>query len=219
MVPKDSNREGAMSCIGKGSEIYEESCLKHDSADHIPEKDSPYFDKDSRYILESLNANSFENALNAFENFLNNVDQFCGSTPFMKAAHALDLAGLSFAAIDADHNFVMTKDELDTFVAEHGDGDTADSMSWLRENFDTLEGMAFFMGGIAKNEIEAARDVFYGLSYIQENYDQVKAHGSGDNKGISDKQVADYLNAHGTKMDAHHARGLGELVNYLKKRV
>jgi len=207
----------ALSCIGKGSELTEQSCLKHDAAERIAEKDSPILDKDARYILESLNFNSFDNSLNAFENFLSSSELFCGSTPFMKSAHALDIAGLAFSAVDTDHDFVMTKDELDTFVAEHqGDG-TADSLSWLTANFDSLEKMAFFLGGITKNEIEAARDVFYGLGYMHENFDKVKGAVGGDKSQLSDKEVADYLNQHGAHLDDHHARGLAKLVEYLSK--
>lgn len=205
-----------MSCIGKGNEMFESSCLKHDSADRFTEGDSPIFDKDARYILQSLEFNSFENALNSFENFLSNAEQFCGSTPFMKAAHALDIAGLAFDAVDADRNFVMTKEELDTFVVEHSGDDCSDSLSWLSNNFYHLEELAFFMGGIAKNELEAARDVCYGLSYLQENHDKVTSS-TGNKSSLTDKDVSDYLNSHGAHLDAHHARGLGELVKYLGK--
>jgi hypothetical protein len=173
------------------------------------------FDKNALYVLEALSLNSFENALNAFEEFLGNLDFFCGSTNFLKAAHALDIAALAFKAVDANHDFVLTKENLDAFIVSNPMDKTLDSLRWLSANFQTLERLCFFEGGIALSEIEAARDVFYGLGYLHENADKLEKFAG--RAAVSDKTVLDFLRAHGETLDLHHSRGLGELVKYLAK--
>lgn len=206
-----------MSCPCNSSEVLEPKDKRAEMSERLPGLESPWLQQDAYNTLESLGLNSFENAINSFDGVLLNVESFCGTSSFMKAAHALDIAGMSFPAIDANGDFVMTKDELDSFIAKNGYVDSIASLHWLAQNFENLEGLCFFAGGIAKSEIEAARDVFYGLSYLHENSDKVgTAAGDGKLK-VSDKDVEDYLQANGENLHNHHARGLGELVKYLNK--
>ncbi|GEM_PF-3418772 len=206
-----------MGCICQRSEAVEESGLRKPVAERGLEMESPLLELDARQVLESLDLNSFENALNVFEQFFSNIQLFCGESNFLKSAHALEIAAMAFTTIDADHDFVMTAGELSTYIAENDNPEIAESLAWLSANFHSLEQLCFFQGGISRLELEAARDVFFGLSYLHQNMDKVSKAVDGGKGRVTDKEVQDYLNAHGEHLDEHHARGLGALVTYLDK--
>lgn len=169
-------------------------------------------DRESFRALEALSLNSFENALNAFDEFLGSILIFEGANSFVKAANALDIASKAFLTIDANHDFVMTKAELEGYLAGCPSNDIASPLSWLISNFAVLQSLSFFLDGITRHEIEAARDLFHGLNYLQANLDKI---GGTKRGGVSEKAVLKYLHKNIGQLEIHDYRGLKGLAKYL----
>ena len=169
-------------------------------------------DRDSFRALEALSLNSFENALNAFEQFLGSLAIFSGANRFVKAANALDVASSAFTAIDANHDFVMTKVELEGYLASCPSAENAQPLAWLIANFAVLQRLSFFQDGISRHEIESARDLFHGLNYLQGNLDKIATGKKGD---LSEKDVQNYVREHKDDLETHDARGLRGLAKFL----
>lgn len=183
----------------------------------VVQREMSCLDIESFRLLESLSLDSFENALNAFDEFLENITIFEGANNFVKAANALDVASNAFAAIDANHDFVMAKEELEAYLSGCGRENVSRPLSWLVSNFGVMQRLSFFLGGISRSEIESARDLFHGLNYLKSNLDKI-APKRGQNTGrLSQKTILKYLRKHGSELDEHDAQGLSGLATYLNR--
>ncbi len=171
------------------------------------------FDRQSMRMLESLTLNSFENVLNVFEEFLSGVPLFEGMTSFTAAALAFDAAAVAFAAIDADHDFLMRKVDLENYLSEC-DQRSSVHLKWLVANFSVLERLSLFVGNVSRDEIEVARDVFHGLSYLQKNIDTIHPPSSQGKLSAADLSV--YLAKYGRTLEPHDARGLAGLAAHVR---
>lgn len=171
------------------------------------------FDRQSMRMLESLTLNSFENVLNVFEEFLSGVPLFEGITSFAAAALAFDAAAVAFSAIDANHDFLMTKIDLENYLSEC-DQRSSVHLKWLVANFPVLEQLSLFVGSVSRDEIELARDVFHGLSYVQKNIDAIHPPSSKGKLAAADLSV--HLAKFGRTLESHDARGLAGLAAHIR---
>lgn len=199
----------------------EQSAIKEERIDSCEEllvkRELSCLDIESFRALESLSLDSFQNALNAFDEFLENITVFEGANNFVKAANAFDVASTAFASIDANHDFVMAKEELEAYLSRCGGENVSRPLSWLSLNFGVMQRLSFFLSGISRSEIEAARDLFHGLNYLKSNLDKI-APKKGQNKGkLSEKSIVRYLRKHRSELDEHDVRGLSGLATYLNR--
>lgn len=168
-------------------------------------------------IFESLRLNTFESALTTFEEFLSDINLFDSvcDTNFGKAAGALDIASRAFAKIDANHDFLISKQELVRYIAS---GECNGSLNWLLSKFDALERLSFFLGGISRSEIESARDLFHGLNYLKSNFEEFSLPHAADEMGaLSRPKVCAYLERRRGRLEIHDERGLNGLIDYIER--
>lgn len=196
----------------------ESICLRHQFSEGSIERcECPLRERDALRILESLNHNTFEGALDMIEEFLSDINLFDapGDSNFAAAAEALDLASLSFSAIDANHDFLLGKEELEAYIAN---GNYHMSMDWLLSKFAALERLSFFMGGISRIEIERARDLFHGLRFLKSNLESFSKPHSIDEKGaISPQKIQKFLDENKGNLEAHDERGLNAIIHYINR--
>ena len=188
-----------------------------ESDEAVLERELRSLDGDAVRVLEALNVNSFENALYAFDEFLENITLFNGANNFEKAANALDIASQAFTAIDANHDFVMTSEELNRYLAEHGMENVGHSLEWLASNFAVLQRLSFFMNGITRHEIDAARDLFHGLNYLNTNLERITTTKVGSKANLSEKAILKFVDEQGGDLEEHDARGLRGLAKFLTR--
>ncbi len=193
-------------------------CLRHEFREGAGERcECPLRERDALRILESLKLNTFEGALNMIEEFLSNIKLFEGAddTNFASAAKALDIASRSFVAIDANHDFLMTRDELLKYIAS---GHHDKSFDWLLSKFAALERLSFFMGGISLSELESARDLFHGLNCLKTKYEDFsKPHPVDQPGALSSERIRAYLDANRGRLEEHDERGLVGLIQYIDR--
>lgn len=195
----------------------ESICLRHPIIEGVERCECPLSERDAMHILESFHLNTFESALITVEEFLANINLFDqpGDSNFGLSAVALDLASRAFVAIDANHDFLMTKKELEQYIAS---GHHDKSLDWLLSKFAALERLSFFKGGISKQEIEAARDFFHGMNCLKNNFEEFSKPHRQDVKGsLSKQKVSAFLDKNRGKLDVHDERGLDGLINYIEK--
>lgn len=195
----------------------ESICLRHQfSKDSIERCECPLRERDALRILESLNHNTFEGALDMIEEFLSDISLFdAPGDNFAGAAEALDLAALSFSAIDANHDFLLGRDELKAYIAN---GDCHMSLDWLLSKFAALERLSFFVGGISRIEIERARDLFHGLRFLKSNLESFsKPHAKDEQAAISPEKIQEFLDKNKGHLEAHDERGLNAIIHYIDR--
>ncbi len=200
----------------RSPEEIESRCLHHELREQKRECECPLLERDAIHILQSVNLNSFENALNELEEFLSNLDLSTAETNFSRAANTLDMVSRAFTAIDVNHDLLMTKDELRHYLAVGCTPEVAQALGWLVARFDILEQLSFFVNGITYSELDTARDVFHGLSCLQANFECISnIHRGGAGEILSKEKILHYLNVHENCLEEHDARGLQQLVRYL----
>lgn len=192
-------------------------CLEHRFGEGLAERcECPYGEQDAVRIIEAMELNTFESALNMFEEFLSNISLFESSKDkdFSQTARALDTAALTFSAIDANHDLLMTRDELKAYLAS---GNGNESLIWLLSKFSALQRLCFFLNAITRDELESARDFFHGLSYLKNNFEKFADPQRSDEVGsLSQKRIREFLREN-RNLEIHDARGLDGLVYYVER--
>lgn len=196
----------------------ESICLRHQFSEGSIERcECPLRERDALRVLESLNHSTFEGALDMIEEFLSEIKLFDApaDTNFAEAAEALDLASLSFSAIDANHDFLMQRDELEAYIANGG---CHMSLDWLLCKFAALERLSFFIGGISRIEIERARDLFHGLRFLRSNLESFsKPHSMDEQGAISPEKIQEFLDKNKGHLEEHDERGLNAIIHYIDR--
>ncbi|MBX9694496.1 MAG: hypothetical protein K2Z81_19070 [Cyanobacteria bacterium] len=199
-----------------GMETSEDGCLRRQFSEGVRECGCPLGEREALDILVLKFLDPTDEAFNLMEELLSNLALFEGVSNFSRAARALDIASLAFLSIDANHDLLMTKDELESYLTKDKAG--KESLAWLLSKFEILQRMSFFLDGITRSEIEATRDLFHALEFVQSHFDCINgAHECRSEWDFNKDNLVKYLDKKCIPLNEHDKKGLHSLVNHIDR--
>ncbi len=183
-----------------------------------PKKLDSLVDTQAMRFLEAMDFQSFNNLSSAFEKFMMDAPLFQGDVSFARAAMALDLTARLFSTIDTDKNNLLSREEFAYLLLKTTEANRQ-ALSWLIENFHAFTQACFFKDQIAKDDVEAARNVFHGLKIAKEKLGFDKQPTLENLKTLDPKEIKNLLDNRRSELTPHEASGLQYLLDHIKKYV
>lgn len=181
-----------------------------------PKKLESLIDTQAMRFLEAMDFQSFDNLSSAFEKFMMDAPLFQGDIAFSRAAAALDLTAKLFATIDTDKNSLISREEFAYLLLKTTEANRQ-ALAWLIENFNAFTQACFFKDQIAKDDIEAARNVFHGLKLAHEKFGFNKQPSKENLSALDPEQIQAFLDANKGNLSPHEVSGLGYLLEHVLK--
>lgn len=183
-----------------------------------PKKLQSMIDTQAMRFLEAMDFQSYEDLSGAFRQFMMDAPLFQGDVAFSRAALALDLTAQLFSTIDRDKNHLLSREEFAYLLLKTTEANRQ-ALSWLIENFHAFTQACFFKDQIAKDDIEAARNVFHGLKIAQEKFGFNKQPTLENLQELDAAQIKDFLEKNRAGLTPHEASGLVYLLDHIKTNV
>ena len=172
-------------------------------------------DKKSLKALQGLKLNNFDSLFTAFLDFMEDPQSYRGKSPFNKAASALDTAADAVNELQMGDDHSFTRSEM-LIVSKLTNKDKK-PVSWVAKHFDALSKLFFKSGKSKKKELLAARNVFNGISAMDERFDFEEELRTTPREEL-DMRIRTYLRGHHQNLDPAKRIGLEQLLEFMEKR-